>query len=257
MTVNFVVANYARMAGLPFDAELSVLGGAFARLYDDMIDNIDDAAMDERLAGLFRGDGIEPATDSEQLLSRLHAAIDERLARPADAPIHGMLLALHEHQLASRGQRDPGISRDDLGKITRGKGGLANVTLLALVQPRMSTEERELIMELGEAFQLLDDYLDQDEDRRDGIFTPITRGEATLADVGARMRALRPKLAAHYGAGPVRPFLSMLFLMMGAICVKRHWLPDRVRRRPTRARKPKAAIWSLVGDAEAATPRRP
>ncbi len=253
MTVNFVVLNYAKMAGLPFNGELSVLAGAFARLYDDMMDNSDDPDLDLRLARLFSGRRFAPATAPERLLQRLHQAIDRRLGRPKDAPIHDMLMALHECQTLSHEQKNPAISGESLAKITRGKGGLANVTLLALMQPEMSVPERELIMELGEAFQLLDDYLDQDDDRRDGIVTLITKREATLADVGARLRALRGRLFAFYGAPAARPFVTTLYLMMVAVYVKRHRSPARRRARPGPSGDPRAAVRFLVGDGEPAT----
>jgi hypothetical protein len=117
----------------------------------------------------------------------------------------------------------------------------------------MSVAERELIMELGEAFQLLDDYLDQDTDLRDGIITLVTRGEAALADVGARLRVLRGRLFAFYGASAARPFAAVLYLMMLAVYIKRRCRPARRRARLGPSAKQRAAVRFLLGDGEPAT----
>src|SRR5690606_38404521 len=53
--VSYLLSSYSTMARLPFHVELSMLGGAFARLYDDLIDDIDGVELDDRLADLFQG----------------------------------------------------------------------------------------------------------------------------------------------------------------------------------------------------------
>ncbi|MET7462183.1 hypothetical protein [Nonomuraea sp. NPDC005501] len=245
LTFNVGIHAYARMAGRPCDGELVMLAGSVARLYDDMIDNGGDAEIDAWVASLFKGDGskadgsVADGFRADGLGAdglgagghpvaryqhrRLLAALYEEIRRRAPGELwHTALLELHDYQVLSRRQRDPATPAAQLGKITRGKGGLACVVLFGMVHPDMSVVQRDAVMEAGEALQLLDDYLDQDADLRDGIGTPLNRGEVSLAEVGARLRALRPRLAACYGRAAARPFAATLLLVLVADVLKRH-----------------------------------
>ncbi|MEV0151391.1 MULTISPECIES: hypothetical protein [unclassified Nonomuraea] len=255
LTFNVGIHAYARMAGRPCDGELVMLAGSVARLYDDMIDNGGDAEIDAWVASLFKADGLKadgfeadgfegdgfegdgfegdgfegdgfkgdgrpvPRDQHRRLLAALYAEIRRRA--PGEL-WHTALLELHDYQVLSRRQRDPATPAAQLGKIARGKGGLACVVLFGMVHPDMSVVQRDAVMEAGEALQLLDDYLDQDADLRDGIGTPLNRGEVSLAEVGARLRALRPRLAACYGRAAARPFAATLLLVLVADVLKRH-----------------------------------
>ncbi|GIH76798.1 hypothetical protein Plo01_32270 [Planobispora longispora] len=231
LTFTIGIRAYARMAGRPCDGELVMLAGSVARLYDDMIDNSDDPDVDSWAASLFGAGGhAVPRDDHRRLLAALYAEIRRRA--PGDL-WHTALLELHDYQVLSREQRDPATPAAQLGKITRGKGGLACVVLFGLVHPDMSVVQRDAVMEAGEALQLLDDYLDQDADLRDGIGTPVNRGEVSLAEVGARLRALRPRLAACYGRAAARPFSATLLLVLAADVLKRHRLGRAGRKRDT------------------------
>ncbi|MDR8412407.1 hypothetical protein MTP10_27210 [Nonomuraea sp. 3-1Str] len=235
LTFNVGIHAYARMAGRPCDGELVMLAGSVARLYDDMIDNGGDARIDAWVASLFKADGSvadgfggggfgaggDPVARDQH--RRLLAALYAEIRRRAPGELwHTALLELHDYQVLSRRQRDPATPAAQLGKITRGKGGLACVVLFGMVHPDMSVVQRDAVMEAGEALQLLDDYLDQDADLSDGIGTPLNRGEVSLAEVGARLRALRPRLAACYGRAAARPFAATLLLVLVADVLKRH-----------------------------------
>ncbi|NUW42872.1 class 1 isoprenoid biosynthesis enzyme [Nonomuraea rhodomycinica] len=253
LTFNIGIRAYARMAGRPCDGELAMLAGSVARLYDDLIDNGEDPEIDSWVASLF-GAG-EPAPGGRPVPSdrhrRLLAALYAEIRRRAPGELwHTALLELHDYQVLSRRQRDPATPAAQLGKITRGKGGLACVVLFGLVHPDMSVVQRDTVMEAGEALQLLDDYLDQDADLRDGIGTPLNRGEVSLAEVGARLRALRPRLAASYGRAAARPFVATLLLVLAADVLKRH----RSRRARTRQDSPLGLL--LAGGTHAIPPKR-
>ncbi|GAA2316503.1 hypothetical protein GCM10010149_80810 [Nonomuraea roseoviolacea subsp. roseoviolacea] len=251
LTFNVGIRAYARMAGRPCDGELAMLAGSVARLYDDLIDNGGDPEVDSWVASLFGDGGPEGAGRSDDPHRRLLAALYAEIRRRAPGELwHTALLELHDYQVLSRRQRDPATPAAQLGKITRGKGGLACVVLFGLVHPDMSVVQRDTVMEAGEALQLLDDYLDQDADLRDGIGTPLNRGEVSLADVGARLRALRPRLAAGYGRAAARRFAATLLLVLAADVLKRH------RSRRARRRKDTPLGLLLAGGTHAIPPKR-
>jgi hypothetical protein len=223
-------------------------------LYDDLIDDVDTDGTGERLAALFGGRPFTPATEWEALLQKVYGQIAARLDRPADDPIHLALAELHEFQVMSRGQKDASLNPYTLSKITAGKGGLANVALFGLVRPRMDARERDLIMELGEALQLLDDYVDVHLDRRAGITTAVTRGEVGLVEVADRLRAMYPRLLATYGRERGRQFVGVLSIM-----VMSAWLRRIKPARFERSAPPRAAghgpLWLLLHRGDGVRPR--
>lgn len=219
---SYVLSSYSRMIGAPFRADLVVLAGSFARLYDDLIDDIGGVDLDKRLADLFRGLQFIATNDTERLLQRLHEAIDTSLDRPRSDPIYQTLQSLHEYQINSRRQAQPAIGSADLGRITAGKGGLANAALCMLLRPSMSRSEQEIARYLGELLQLLDDCTDVAVDRRHGITTLVSRDEADLATVGAQLRGLRPVLSKYYGRHRARQFVTTLYFLLTAVYLKRY-----------------------------------
>jgi len=90
--------GYAEMARLPFDAELVVLGSSFTRVYDDLVDNFDQPALDDRVAEMFRTGLFQPLSDVESLLLALYQSIETRLARPRDDPIYAAVRELHRYE---------------------------------------------------------------------------------------------------------------------------------------------------------------
>jgi hypothetical protein len=227
--------SYAEMARLPFDAELVVLGSSFTRVYDDLVDNFDEPALDDRLAELFGAGRFRPLSDVEALLLALYRSIETRLARPHDDPIFAVVREVHRYECQSRAQRDPGISPAEIQRITRGKGGHALIALFALLRPAMADAERALLMDLGEVLQLLDDHHDVTHDRRAGVRTSPITGRSTLAGLARQVRALHVRLGCRYGRPRVRRLAAMLFmLLVGALFADRE--PgdrDPARRRRT------------------------
>ncbi|MGW6904944.1 hypothetical protein [Streptomyces sp. NPDC054940] len=215
MKVGFALWGYASMARVPFDAELTVLGSSFTRLYDDLVDHGDREGLDTDLASLFADEPREPfhpRSHLEELLLLLYDALAVRLPHPPDDPIHPLLRELHAFQLRSRAQRDPRIALPEVLEITRGKGGLGMVALLSLLRPGMSEPERELLGELGYVFQLLDDLHDLALDRADGLTTSATLNAFSLAELAARVEGLRSRFTAHYGSA--RPLTVHLALTL-------------------------------------------
>lgn len=228
----FLLAGYAATAGVPFRADLAVLGGAVARVYDDLIDEYGDGELGERLAGLFDGGGFTPVTPVERLLSALYLELERRLGRDRDDPVYRALIALHDEQIRSRHQRDPAIRPATLADITRAKGGYATVVLFALLRPAMDDREQALIRELGGTLQLLDDYVDAVADRTAGITTSATRGALSLDHICRRLRSLRPALRDYYRRD--QPLCGVVYLHVWMCYVRRHWPAGRPAGTPTR-----------------------
>lgn len=230
--IGLVMLNYARMAGCRQSLRVVALAGAVTRLYDDLIDGSADPSLDDRLGDLFSARPFSADGELERLLADLVYAIADRIRPlPDDTPI-AALNALHEYQCMSRRQREAGVPRDVLLKITRGKGAMANLTLCGLVKPQLDVGERELIMALGETFQALDDYMDVDIDRRNGVTTLASLGVVTLADIGDRMLVLRPRLVARYGQEASRRYCGVIyFLLLKSAVGRRLPLIGRIARR--------------------------
>lgn len=212
--IGCALLSYARLAGVQGQLEIVALAGAVTRLYDDLIDGSVAEAIDQRLSDLFNARPFTPASEMETLLAELIDAIRKRLSPPPGDIVEATLNALHEYQCLSRRQREEAIPLAVLEKISRGKGAMANLTLCCLVKPEMDVAERELVMALGETFQLLDDYMDVELDRGNGVSTLPSLGAMTLTDIGASMRALSGRLADQYGRPAARPYCGMIFFLL-------------------------------------------
>jgi len=230
--LSFLLAAYAATAGVLFRRDLAVLGGAVARVYDDLIDSGTDDTVDTWVAALFRGEPATPRSDRERLLHALYRELERRLDRGRDDPVYAALLALHDNQVRSRRQRDPAIAPALLTDITVAKGGHAMVVCVGLLHPALTERQIAVVHELGVALQLLDDYLDVAADRRSGITTAATRHELTLAHVCRRLRELRPTLRACYGRD--QPLGAVLYLNLWLAFVRHRFPGWPARRRPFR-----------------------
>lgn len=235
--LGLLLAAYATTAGVPFRADLAMLGGAVARVYDDLVDDdlVDDGSepnADDWATALFRGAPLAPRTDRERLLGDLYAELERRLDRDRADPVYGELLALHENQVRSRRQRDPAISPALLADITRAKGGHAMAVFAGLLHPAMTPAQLAAVRELGGGLQILDDYLDVSADRLAGITTVATSGELTLAQVCRPMRELRPRLRDCLGRD--QPLSVVLYLTLWLAFLRRRSSGWSARNRPFR-----------------------
>lgn len=208
------IMSYARMAGGQQQRDVAALAGAIARLYDDLIDGSADESRDNGLGDLFNVGPAAAHSELERLLAELACEIKQRIHPTALEPVISAFNELHEYQCLSRQQRDEEISLAAVEKICRVKGALANLTVCSLVKPDMNADESELVMSVGEVLQSLDDYADAAHDARNGVTTLAVLGEMTLADIGADVRALRCRLADHYGGPPARRYCGMLFFLV-------------------------------------------
>ncbi|OEV29722.1 hypothetical protein AN219_14850 [Streptomyces nanshensis] len=237
MSVKFGLAMlaYARLTGRAPRPDVAVLAGGVTRLYDDIIDGGGDPSADARLADLLGNRPFTAGTEAELLLGRLVYEIERRLGHTPDESLLTALVSLHEHQVLSRRQREADVPVDVLEKITSGKGRAANLILCGIVHPGLDSAERELAMDLGEALQSLDDYMDADLDRAHGVTTLATLGVSTLPQIAQRLRAIRPRLVACYGRRLAGPYCGMLYFLLLKSWVGRR-LPvfGRLASRPAR-----------------------
>ncbi|HEU5357050.1 MAG TPA: hypothetical protein VFU65_21450 [Actinocrinis sp.] len=221
-------------------------------MYDDLFDHFYRADLDESLAELFRGDPFEPRSGPEALARAMFRAIVERLGRDRDDAFFAIVGDLHGFESESRRQLDPLTSAADVQHITWGKGGYAVQALCALFRPELAGPEAELIMELGYVLQLIDMAVD----RRDGVVTSVTLGDATLASLAAQLRRLRAGLRGHYGRNRDRQLTAMLYIMLlGAYLAHRH--PNRLPRAGATVQPEKRSVWQLMfGEAGHMAPRK-
>lgn len=212
--IGVAMLSYARLAGCEQRLDVAALAGAVTRLYDDMVDGSMVASLDERLGDLFSARMFTARGDLECLLAELVSEIRQRVRPLPGDTVNVALSTLHEYQCLSRRQREEAVPLAVLEKICCGKGAMANLTLCSLVKPQMDVSERELVMALGETFQALDDYMDVEQDNRNGVVTLASLGLTTLTDIGLRMRVLRSRLVARYGRAAAGPYCGMIFFLL-------------------------------------------
>jgi hypothetical protein len=243
--LSFLVLGYAEMANVEFRTDLAVLGSALARLYDDMFDEVGGPHIDRQLAQLFGGGEFSPEDNMELLFTRLYSEAKQRLGRSPDDPLYSSLASLHDFQISSRRQRDPDIPADELLDITLGKGGYGLAVLFCMMRPAMSVSEHRLILELGGALQLLDDYQDFELDRINGIHTKATRHSLGLSDVVARLDQNRRRLIAFYGRRPTQRFFAVVYATLWISFFRRR-LPRVGTRSSRRGRNQEESVLSVL-----------
>lgn len=84
-------------------------------------------------------------------------------------------------------------------EITRKKGGYSALANLLMVKEDPSEEERDFMMEFGYVMQLLDDYLDQPEDEKEGVSTMFTEDVFNTADLFYRRDAMMERAEELWG----------------------------------------------------------
>ncbi|HUZ36299.1 MAG TPA: class 1 isoprenoid biosynthesis enzyme [Streptosporangiaceae bacterium] len=220
-----IIGSYARMANIEHPVELTVLGCAFGRLYDDLLDEPGRPGAADLATSLFRGQGFVPEDDYERLFQTLYLEIYRRLSRPPADPIHGALERLHQYQLRSRHQYGDELPTAELGELIREKGAHTLLVMFCLARAGMCGAEQELVTDLGATLQLLDDYQDCVSDRARGISTLSTRGTVTLLDIGHQILSMEPGFCRFYGPRRARRFLSELFVFLGIALAARYRRP--------------------------------
>lgn len=145
---------------------------ASARAYDDIYDAcpvnqgmVKGGQMKETLSG---------KTSSLVLPQGLNSGV-KIITDNLEEAARSAMLALASAQSESIQQRLPEISDSMLETITRKKGANTALLFALNVNPNLSLERRECFEELGYLMQLVDDYIDQNQDKTNGIVTLINR----------------------------------------------------------------------------------
>jgi hypothetical protein len=246
----YLAAAYSRLSGAPDRPDLALLAGAYSRLYDDLFDESTDVGSDRRVADLLRGERFEPATEYENLLGLIVSEITGRMHPAARAPMYEALRALHDHQIASRRQAEPGVTAQEVFAICRAKGGTAAAAFFAMLTPGLRPPQAAALSAVGEILQAVDDLSDAGPDSASGLATPATLGLERPADVLGLIEAVRPRLLANYGPA-AHPFVGLLYLHLAVAVVAR----GRTRgTRPTRGRAPRRPLGYLLTAGGSAIP---
>lgn len=147
-------------------------------------ERLSDGAVKATLAGNPPYPELEPlwmASDMAQC-HRFDSAI-ESLARYQDRSM--------------KQEGDP--TNSELRDITRHKGGYSALAHLYSMKSTPTPTEKDLMMDFGHTMQLLDDYIDQPEDKEEGVSTLFTAGVADRSNLRARIARLQGDLRATYG----------------------------------------------------------
>lgn len=127
----------------------------------------------------------------------------------ATLPARDTLVQLARAQERSILQREA-ITCAEVKEITRDKGGLAILLLALQINPHLTPEQQACYRQLGYLVQLCDDYVDQEEDTRNGV-TTIVHFENKAQNAERIIReASRTKLLfqRHY---PAKKLLDLFF----------------------------------------------
>ncbi|SEM21200.1 hypothetical protein SAMN05414137_120180 [Streptacidiphilus jiangxiensis] len=217
-----LVAAYCRASGVPFTrhaAEVTALGCAFARLYDDLLDDSAGTGFAERAGLLFAHRPWTPAGPLEALAGDLFHTLERRLGRRPDDPLYAALTAVHYYQCRSARQTSPLVTRAELEEVTWGKGAATLTVLFSLARPRMGAQERAAVAELGAALQLCDDHHDRDADAALGIATLPGVGACDPAGLVERLAAAQARLAGVHGPRAARRVVdeAHVFLLLSTV----------------------------------------
>jgi hypothetical protein len=207
-----MLAAHAATANAVFRPDVAILGSAFTRVYDDLFDDDGSDGLMQRISALFQGGGFTPTTPVEALFYRLYRELERRIVHQRDDPIYPALIALHDAQTRSRGQRDPAVTCSDLAEVTLAKGRHGGVVLFGLMLPGMRDEEVAVARAVGAIIQLVDDYQDVAADRRAGISTLATRGQLSMRLICHLLRGVMPAVQDCYGRH--QPLLCVMYLYL-------------------------------------------
>lgn len=125
----------------------------------------------------FHGDVISKALRGEYVYPEMELVHYADTHSRGDG-VSGALRSVADWQDASLEQFCSDISTERVEAITRGKGGYSALGHLHAVKESPTTEEEDFMLDFGHLMQLLDDYIDCPDDRKEGVSTVFTKGTA-------------------------------------------------------------------------------
>jgi hypothetical protein len=221
----YLVDSYARLVGRRHAEDVAVVASSFTRLYDDVLDERQDGLLGERLARLFAGEEVEPASDIEWILGDLFRWLAARVPAYHEATLYAHLRELHRLQLEAV-DAESEWSREQIVQLTTRKGGAGMAILGGLVNPRVEADEFAVLYQLGGLLQLIDDFDDAFEDQ--AVLTSANWSHVPFGALAAELRSVSRELIRLHGARRAGTFVDGLYNWLVLVGLRR--ILDRARR---------------------------
>ncbi len=165
--------NYSKILQYKPDAEMEqmfVFQGALTPIFDDFFDN-QNLEFQEILDRVNEYSSFQPKNHLDYLFKIFISYIHEH--HPNMPQVLNAAEDVFHAQILSMKQKEP-ISTEEIKEITRLKGGTSFIFLRSIIPYPISSEEKEIIMQLGFTLQLQNDLFDVYKDSREGIKTLVT-----------------------------------------------------------------------------------
>lgn len=163
---------------------LTYLGGTTG-LFDDFFD--EDHTSKEQLTKMLTHPNLKDAqTPNEKLFLQFYT---KALNHPNANWIKEYYLAGMEAQVQSEKQLRPGLTQEEIAKITRQKGGIFILLYRCALEGEISEKEKELLFQIGFLGQLENDTFDIYKDYHGGIHTLATTTKS-IAELRATYKSL-------------------------------------------------------------------
>lgn len=213
----FLGRQYADLMGLkPSRTQWQALAtiGALAKIQDYIVDRLPFFSQAEQDRIYADPTGYCPTNLAGALFKDTYLQLIELLPRDRYPEYHCVLDEIYSAQKESRRQRDQDVSLQELRAITMRKGSYGIMAGLHVLNPHLTPRDPEYqaLLSIGQWGQMVEDILDELEDRREGNDTLTTRMDPTLLE--GEITVLRERSLELIGAlshYPVRQRETCLF----------------------------------------------
>ncbi len=193
--------------------------GAMTGLFDDFFDK-HEMSEDRLLQFVDNSDSMKGDNSSERLFLLLFRKALELSHHPAKT-IH-YLRRVYLAQVESLHQNRPGLSRDDIKRITIEKGGVSVLFYRSVFEKEMIENEELAFYKMGGLMQFGNDIFDVYKDSVQDIHTLMTTTKE-VDQVRREFRAMQSEafgtfFSTGYGWTNIRRFLDMVELSLCARC---------------------------------------
>lgn len=172
-----VFKPYARLTNTKAttkDMEISILISFLTAPYDHYIDTETAQEKINELSEILESpNNSTPTTPTSGIISEVYKEILARIRSDRKTEYIEILKELHQVQLESTKQKNPGTPIKELRRISITKGGLSMLAYTLFFKDQ-SLEEQEILKSFGGWVQIADDYADYDRDVNNGIRTVFT-----------------------------------------------------------------------------------
>ncbi len=213
----FLGRQYADLMGVPPSRtqwETLATIGALAKIQDYIVDRLPSFSQEEQDRIYADPSSYRPTNLAGALFKETFVGLIELLPREQYPEYHRVLDEIYSAQKESRRQRDQDVSLQELRAITMRKGSYGILAGLHVLNPHLRPldPEYEALLSIGRWGQMVEDILDELEDRREGNDTLMTRMDPTALE--GEITALRERSLELIGAlshYPIRQRETCLF----------------------------------------------